>query len=64
MPRASAEFAGHGVEVVPAATGLAARGPAVVSDFIPSAGALLLSYYALYEHMALAAKRLGLAEGA
>jgi len=60
VPRAAAEFRRHAIEVVPAPTGLTGSGPLVVSDFIPTAPSLLMSYYALYEHVANAALALGL----
>jgi uncharacterized SAM-binding protein YcdF (DUF218 family) len=60
IPRATAEFAEAGVTTVPAPTGLLSRiGPAPM-DFVPSAGALLLSHDALYEMLANVAQRLGL----
>ncbi len=50
MPRATAEFAAAGISTIPAPTGIPAkeRG-AVALDFVPTAGALVQSYYALYE---------------
>lgn len=52
IPRAKAEFEEAGIAIVPAPTGLAASGPAVVTDFIPSPNALAASHLALYEHLA------------
>jgi uncharacterized SAM-binding protein YcdF (DUF218 family) len=50
MPRAIAEFAAAGIATVPAPTGLAdLRSRFVALDFVPTAGGLQLSYYALYE---------------
>ena len=59
MPRATAEFAAAGIDAIPAPTGI--PGPsqgAVVMDFIPSAEALVGSYYALYELFANVARRM------
>jgi uncharacterized SAM-binding protein YcdF (DUF218 family) len=52
MPRAQAEFAAAGIEVVPAPTGLAARAPTQIGDFVPSAPALQASHDAVYEILA------------
>lgn len=54
--RARAEFEVTGLEVTvaPTGAGLASDGPLVASDFIPSARALLGSYYACYEMLAIA----------
>lgn len=52
MPRARAEFEQAGLEVVPAATGLASDEPITPADFVPSVAALQGSYYALYELLA------------
>ena len=58
MQRARAEFAMHGIRVVPAATNLSAKGEIEVGDFVPSIAGLLRSYYAAYELAALARLRL------
>jgi uncharacterized SAM-binding protein YcdF (DUF218 family) len=52
MPRATAEFAAAGIEVIPAPTGLAARAPIQFGDFVPSAPALQASHDAIYEILA------------
>ena len=52
MPRAKAEFAAAGIEVIPAPTGLAARAPIQIGDFVPSAPALQASHDAVYEILA------------
>ncbi len=52
MPRARAEFAAAGIEVIPAPTGLAARAPIQIGDFAPSAPALQASHDAVYEILA------------
>ena len=52
MPRAQAEFAAAGIEVIPAPTGLAARAPIQIGDFVPSAPALQASHDAVYEILA------------
>ena len=56
MPRARAEFAAAGIEVIPAPTGLAARAPVQLSDFVPSAPALQASHDAIYEILANVAR--------
>lgn len=52
MPRATAEFASAGIDVVPAATGLPSQGSWRIGDLVPSAGALQASHDALYEALA------------
>jgi uncharacterized SAM-binding protein YcdF (DUF218 family) len=52
MPRAKAEFAAAGIEVIPAPTGLAARARIQIGDFAPSAPALQASHDAAYEILA------------
>lgn len=49
MRRARAEFAAQGIDVGPAATGLAERRAFTPLDLVPSMAALQKSYYALYE---------------
>jgi uncharacterized SAM-binding protein YcdF (DUF218 family) len=59
MPRASAEFASAGLQVAPAPT-LVTRDTLSVDhpvELLPSMGALQASYYALYELLALATRR-------
>ena len=51
--RAEFEATGLQVTVAPTGAGLASDSPLVVSDFIPSARALLNSYYACYEMVAI-----------
>ena len=60
MPRARAEFADAGLETVPAPTHLPGRLEPLVGDFLPSVAALQLSHHVLYEHLARAARALGL----
>ena len=57
VPRASAEFASHGIAVVPAPTSVPAPYVDSLSDFLPSMAALQESYYALYEMLANAVRR-------
>ena len=49
MPRAMQVFSNSGLAVVPAATDFRSRQPLSVADFIPSAGSLQNSHYALHE---------------
>ena len=56
MPRAIAEFAAAGIEVVPAATGLPSRQLPTVWDWLPSIYALQDSRDAIYEALANAAR--------
>ena len=64
MPRARAELAAAGLEVIAAATGIPhgpfASEPDSLLELLPSVGALQGSYYALYELLAAAMRRLGL----
>jgi uncharacterized SAM-binding protein YcdF (DUF218 family) len=57
VPRARAEFAAHGIEVVPAPTNMPAPRVDSVTDFLPSMSALQESYYALYEILANIVRR-------
>lgn len=59
MPRARAEFAAAGLEVIPAPTvvALGASFSAHPLDWLPGMGALQGSYYALYELLAEAVRR-------
>jgi uncharacterized SAM-binding protein YcdF (DUF218 family) len=52
MPRAAAEFAVAGIDVIPAATGLPSSRPIVAWDWLPSLYALQDSRDALYELLA------------
>lgn len=52
MPRAQAEFEQAGLATIAAATGLSMSLPLRAADFVPTASALLASYYALYEILA------------
>jgi uncharacterized SAM-binding protein YcdF (DUF218 family) len=49
IPRAKAEFAAAGIEIVPAPTGIPATGPDNFLDYLPSISGLHTSYYAVYE---------------
>lgn len=60
MRRAGAAFRAAGLEVIAAPTGLARAPGDAWRDWTPGMGALVGSYYALYEHLALAARRLGI----
>jgi uncharacterized SAM-binding protein YcdF (DUF218 family) len=60
MPRAKAEFAAAGLEVTLAPTHLPSGTFEGVLDLIPNVSSLQYSYYALYELLAEAARRLGL----
>lgn len=53
MPRAMKAFAAVGFDVVPAATNFRARRPLDASGFIPSAGELESSSYAMHEWIGL-----------
>ena len=59
MPRARAEFAAAGLHVIPAPTvvALGASFSAHPLDWLPGIGALQGSYYALYELLAEAVRR-------
>lgn len=54
LPRAAAEFAAAGLEVVPAPTLIPVPQIDSFLDFVPSLGGLTASHYALYEWLALA----------
>jgi uncharacterized SAM-binding protein YcdF (DUF218 family) len=56
VPRAKAEFAATGLEVIVAPTQIPRLEGLVVGDFLPSVSALETSYWALYEHLALLAR--------
>lgn len=53
MTRASAIFRKTGLIVTPAPTGFVAQNPLRIDDFIPNAGALRSSHYALHEWIGL-----------
>jgi uncharacterized SAM-binding protein YcdF (DUF218 family) len=59
MPRATAEFSSAGLNVTPAPTAVTAGSSLSVHplDWLPSMGALQGSYYALYELLAEAVRR-------
>lgn len=57
MPRALAEFRDAGLQPVPAPTMIPWHGPLVAVDFLPTAAALQASHDALYEMLALLARR-------
>ena len=54
MPRAVLAFARTGLQVVPAPTAFVSRSEGLWSDFLPSASAMLLSYYAIHEWLGIA----------
>jgi uncharacterized SAM-binding protein YcdF (DUF218 family) len=58
VPRARAEYEDAGFEVIVAATRLARLSAERLADFLPSASALLGSYYATYEMAGLAVRPL------
>jgi uncharacterized SAM-binding protein YcdF (DUF218 family) len=62
VPRARAEYEEAGFEVIVAATRLARLSSERLSDFLPSASALLAAYYATYELVGLAARPLRAAQ--
>ncbi|CCQ72964.1 YdcF family protein [Magnetospira sp. QH-2] len=51
LPRATEAFQAMGLKVVPAPVALAALPDLTVAHFVPSAKALVLSYYALHEQL-------------
>ncbi len=51
-PRTREEFAAAGIDAIPAPINVPPQLPTVLSDFVPSAAGLRLSYYALYEILA------------
>ncbi len=59
MPRAIAEFADAGITAIPAATGISIGTTHTLLDLVPSLPALTNSYYALYEMMGEAVRRIG-----
>jgi uncharacterized SAM-binding protein YcdF (DUF218 family) len=58
MPRATAEFAAAGLETIAAPTGVLRGYSGIVLDYVPNAQALQGSYYALYELIANALRRI------
>ncbi|MGF1630417.1 MAG: YdcF family protein [Kiloniellaceae bacterium] len=58
MPRAIIAFEQTGIEVVPAPTRFVSRSEVFLQDFIPSAKALLATYYAIHEWLGIAWYRL------
>jgi len=52
MPRAKAEFVAHGLDVVPAPTGVPTWKPGSPLDMLPNLASLQSSYFALYELIA------------
>ena len=54
MPRALLAFNSVGIEAIPAPTAFVSRADGLWSDFIPTAQAALLSYYAIHEWIGLA----------
>lgn len=55
FPRSRKEFEAQGIEVIPAPISIPPEAPTEIGDFLPSAGGLQRSYYALYEILANAA---------
>lgn len=49
MPRAMASFQAFGIESIPAPTSFARKPRPFLTDFVPTAGSLLVSYQALHE---------------
>ena len=49
VPRATAEFAAVGIEALAAPTGIASSASIQLTDFLPTAAGLQMSYYVLYE---------------
>lgn len=62
VPRARAEYEAAGFKVIVAATRLARLSAERLGDFLPSASALLASYYATYEMAGLAVRPLRAAQ--
>jgi uncharacterized SAM-binding protein YcdF (DUF218 family) len=60
MPRAKAEFEAAGFEVMPAPTMISSNAFGGLGDLIPEARSLESSYYALYEMLGNAVRRIGL----
>jgi uncharacterized SAM-binding protein YcdF (DUF218 family) len=58
MPRALLAFEKAGLDVVPAPTAFVSRSGRLWEDFVPSAPAFLLTYYALHEWVGIAWYRL------
>lgn len=56
MPRARAEFGNAGIATIPAPTGLASATDVRWTDFVPTVGALQVSYDSLYEILANAVR--------
>lgn len=63
LPRSSGEFALHGIEVIPAPTVLPSVTLDSPTDFLPNMGALTKSYFALYELLADAVRKVREAAG-
>lgn len=61
MRRALIAFEGTGLEVVPAPTAFVSRSGLELADFVPSARALLLTYYAAHEWLGIIWYRAGYA---
>ncbi|MCC6197981.1 MAG: YdcF family protein [Burkholderiales bacterium] len=58
MTRALAEFADHGIDAIPAATGISSREVGDLTDWLPSMAGLSASYEAVYEMSALLVRRM------
>lgn len=57
MTRALAEFGDHGIDAIPAPTGISSRGVDDLTDWLPGMAGLTTSYEAIYELAALAVRR-------
>ena len=53
MPRAVLAFEKAGLEVIPAPTAFVSRSDGQLQDFLPSASALQLTYYAIHEWLGI-----------
>jgi uncharacterized SAM-binding protein YcdF (DUF218 family) len=60
VPRVRSEFAAVGIDIVAAPTGIPAPGDYELIDFAPSISGLYTSYYAVYEILANAVRRITL----
>jgi hypothetical protein len=61
IPRVRSEFASAGIDIIPAPTGIPSRDPDTLLDYAPGINGLYTSYYALYEILANAVRRITLA---
>src|SRR3546814_16880476 len=58
MPRAMLSFEAAGLEPIPAPTRFLLPGPLIWRDFLPTVGAMNVTYYAVHEWLGLAWYRL------